>query len=232
MRPIQGVILDIDGTLVDSNDAHAHAWVDAFEEAGIEVPFERVRRLIGMGSDKLMPEAANIEKESDEGKRISERRRAIFQERYLPKIQAFARTRELLLHMRDNGLKLVVASSAEAEELEHLLEIAGASDLVEETTSSDDAEASKPEPDIVQAAVKQSGLDPDQLIMVGDTPYDLEASQRAGVALVGVRSGGWPDEDFAGAIAVYQDPAELLANFALSPFAGSANARGKDGDLV
>jgi HAD superfamily hydrolase (TIGR01509 family) len=207
------VILDVDGTLVDSNDAHAHAWVEAFREAGREIDFGRVRRLIGMGGDKLMPEAAGLHEESPEGKAISDRRGEIFRSKYLPALAPFPRVRELLARLRHDGFELVVASSATAEELEPLLKVAGADDLLAQETSSDDAEESKPEPDIVEAAVTKSRCSAQQAVMVGDTPYDVEAATRAGVRIVAVRCGGWDLPDLAGAVAVFNDPAEMLARY-------------------
>jgi HAD superfamily hydrolase (TIGR01549 family) len=217
MKPIRGVILDVDGTLVDSNDAHARAWVEALAEAGIRVPFERVRPLIGMGGDKLLPEVSGISEETEEGKRIGERRAEIFKERYLPELKAFPKTKELLRHMRARGLKLVVASSAKEDELKSLLKLAGADDLIEEKTSSDDAENSKPDPDIIKAALDAAKLSADEVVMIGDTPYDVESASRAGVRVIGVRSGGWKDGDLRGAIAIYDGPADLLENYESSP---------------
>src|SRR5437870_2400720 len=112
MRQPQAVILDVDGTLVNSNDAHAHAWVEAFAEAGIVVPFARVRRLIGMGGDQLLPIVAGIQDDTPAGKQISKRRGEIFQSRHLPFVRPFPRARELLLRMRADDLTMVVASSA------------------------------------------------------------------------------------------------------------------------
>ena len=223
--PLHTVILDVDGTLVDSNDAHARAWVEALAEHGRTVPFDRVRPLIGMGSDKLLPEVAGVDRESDEGKAIAERRKAIFHERHLPRVRACPGVRELLERMRREGLELVVASSAEREELEPLLERAGAADLTGAETSSDDAERSKPDPDIVRAALERSGRAPDEVLMLGDTPYDLEAAGRAGVGVVALRCGGWGDADLDGAVAVYDDPADLLARFEDSPLARDAARR-------
>lgn len=219
MAKLQGVILDVDGTLVDSNDAHAKAWVDAFAEAGHTVDYAQVRRLIGMGGDKLMPEVAGVEKASEEGERISRLRSAIFKERYLPGLRAFPGTRALLERMRDAGMQLVVASSATGEELDPLLAAAGVSDLVGERTSSSDAESSKPDPDIVQAALARAGLAPDSCLMLGDTPYDIEAAGKAGVGVVALRCGGWSDADLAGARAIYADPADLLKQYDESPLA-------------
>lgn len=221
MGAIRGVILDVDGTLVDSNDAHAWAWRLALLEAGFNVPFERIRPLIGKGGDKLLPEVSGLSEDTPEGERVSKRRGEIFQRDYLPRVAAFPRTRELLQRMRGDGLKLVVASSAKEDELRPLLEIAGAADLIEHATSTDDAEESKPDPDIVKAALAASGLTPAEVLMLGDTPYDVEAAGRAGIRTIALRCGGWREEDLAGAgaLAVYDDPADLLARYEASPLA-------------
>jgi HAD superfamily hydrolase (TIGR01509 family) len=218
-RRTRGVILDIDGTLIDSNDAHARAWVEALAEFGVEVAYRDARRAIGMGGDKLLPALAGVEKDSSLGKEIVERRAEIFRERYQSTLAPFPKTRELLERMRDEGLALAVATSAKREELHPFLEIAGVADLIEETASSDDAKQSKPDPDIVRAALDSLGMPPESAVMLGDTPYDVEAARRAGVRVVAVRCGGWGDEDLAGAEAIYDDPADLLAHFDDSPFA-------------
>jgi len=213
------VILDVDGTLVDSNGAHARAWVDAFAEHGITVALEQVRRAIGMGGDKLMPAVAGIEEDSPEGKQVSQRRGEIFKARFLPTLRAFPRVRELLQRFSSDGFTLAVASSAQQDELAPVLKIAGVDDLIVTTTSSDDAESSKPDPDIVQAALKRTGCDPVSAIMLGDTPYDVEAALRAGIRIVGLECGGWGRADLRGAAEVYADPADLLARYETSIFA-------------
>jgi HAD superfamily hydrolase (TIGR01509 family) len=213
------VILDVDGTLVDSNDAHARAWVDAFAAEGITVAFDRIRRAIGMGSDKLMPAVAGIDKDSPEGRRISERRARIFKERELPGIRAFPGVHALAERLVDDGYVLSVASSAKDDELRPLLERAGVLDLVAANASSDDAERSKPDPDIVVAALKAAGVDASRAIMIGDTPYDVAAAGRAGVRIIGLECGGWRSEELNGAIAVYADPAHLLSRYGSSPLA-------------
>jgi HAD superfamily hydrolase (TIGR01509 family) len=221
-QPIRAVLLDVDGTLIDSNEAHARSWVEAFREAGVEVPLEKVRRLIGMGGDKLMPAASGIEEDSPEGKRLADRRKHLFMEQYLPHLRAFPQTRALLDALQALGLKLVVATSAKSEELKGLLQVAGAPELEASATTSSDADASKPDPDIVEAAVARSGFPADQVVMIGDTPYDVEAATRAGVRLIAVRCGGWSDADLKGAIAVYDDPADLLAMLDHSPISEGA----------
>jgi HAD superfamily hydrolase (TIGR01509 family) len=216
---IKAVILDVDGTLIDSNDAHAAAWVDACREFGFEVDFDHVRRLIGKGGDKVLPELTGLEEDSEQGERITERRGEVFRERYLHTLKPFPQARELLERMKGDGLMLVVASSASKDDLGKLLDQAGVHDLIEEKTSSSDAEESKPDPDIVQAALKSADAQPDEAVMLGDTPYDVESAGRAGVACVAVRCGGWNDEDLADAVAIYDDPADLLRSYDRSPFA-------------
>ncbi len=216
-RPFRGVLLDVDGTLVDSNDAHARAWVEALAEHGIDVPFEKVRKMIGMGGDKLLPKATGIEEDTPEGKDISRRRREIFKERYLPHLKPTRGAHDLIVRLREEGFKLAVASSSKKDELEGLLRVCGAEDLVGPRTSSDDADESKPDPDIVHAALKKIGLPAGDVVLLGDTPYDVEAGGRAGVAVIAVRCGGWHDEALKGALAVYDDPADLLAHLDASP---------------
>lgn len=215
----RAVILDVDGTLVDSNDAHADAWVEAFAAFGITVAYDAVRRSIGMGGDKLMPEVSGIEEGSPLGRRIANRRAGIFASRYLPGITAFPRVRELALRLRDDGFTLAVASSAKEDELDPLIAAAGVSDLIPTRTSSDDADRSKPDPDIVVAALKRTGVDRARAVMIGDTPYDVAAAKRAGIDIVGVECGGWTREALAGAVEVYRDPADLLDRYDSSVFA-------------
>lgn len=221
---LQGVIFDVDGTLVDSNEAHAGSWVDTLREVGIEVSFDVIWPMIGMGGDKLLPSAAGIESDSDLGKKLLERRWEIFQRDYLPRLRPMRGSRALVQRMKSDGLSLIVASSASGNELGALMEAAEVADLIKLRTSSSDAEDSKPDPDIVQAAVRKSGLKPDDLIMLGDTPYDVQAAIGAHVKLVGLLCGGWTALELSGAAAIYSDPADLLDWYDASPFAVKAFA--------
>ena len=216
---VRAAVLDIDGTLIDSNDAHAHAWVDVGKEMGYDIDFAHVRSLIGKGGDKVLPEITGLEEESDEGEKLKKRRGEIFQERYLPTLQPFPQARELLERFQADGMTLVVATSASKDDMGKLLEKAGIKDLIEEKTSQSDVEASKPDPDVIEAAVEKAGCKPSEAVMLGDTPYDVEASRRAGVPCVALRCGGWGDEDLKDAVAIYDDPADLLANYDRSPYA-------------
>jgi HAD superfamily hydrolase (TIGR01509 family) len=213
------VILDVDGTLVDSNDAHAHAWVEAFAEAGITVDYDIVRRCIGMGGDKLMPTVSGLDEATPQGTRISKRRGEIFKSTYLPAVRAMPGARELLERFIADGFVLSVASSAAEDELQPLLERAGGADLIPHRTSSDDADDSKPDPDIVEAALREARVEKTSAIMLGDTPYDVEAALRAGIRIVALECGGWSREELTGAAAVFRDLTELLVHYDGSPFA-------------
>jgi len=221
---LRGVLFDIDGTLVDSNAAHARSWVDTLREAGYEVPFDVLWPMIGMGGDKVLPSAAGIEIDSELGKKLSARRWEIFQRDYLPGLKPTPGARDLVQRMKDDGLELIVASSASGNELGALMDAANVRDLFEKTTSSSDARDSKPDPDIVQAAVKKSGMKPNELIMLGDTPYDVQAAIGAHVNLVGLLCGGWTAIELSGATAIYSDPLDLLEWYDASPFAVKAIA--------
>jgi HAD superfamily hydrolase (TIGR01509 family) len=216
-NPYRGVILDIDGTLLDSNAAHVRAWVEALTEHGHEVSEDDIWPLVGMGGDNLLPAAVGIDKESEEGKKISERRGEIYKTRYFPHIRPFPEVRRLLEKMRENGLTLVVASSSPEDEVEKALKTIGIEDLLESATSATDAGRSKPDPDVVRSALERSGLAAGEVLMLGDTPYDIEAAGKVEVGVIAVRSGGFPDEDLAGAVAIYDDAADLLARWESSP---------------
>lgn len=210
---LKGVLLDVDGTLVLSNDAHAKAWQEAFEEYGHRVEFEKIRRLIGMGGDKLLAETVpGLSDESGEGKAIKDRRQEIFLDKYAGELKPTPGSRQLVEALRFLGLRTVVASSASEKELSSLLKAANVADILTQATTSDDAENSKPEPDIVEVALQKIGLSPDEVLMLGDTPYDIEAATKANVKCVAVRTGGWKDTDLAGAIKIYDSPADLLAH--------------------
>jgi HAD superfamily hydrolase (TIGR01509 family) len=213
-----GILLDIDGTLVDSNDAHASAWVEAFAAHGRQVPFARVRPLIGKGGDKVLAELAALDDESAEGKAISEIRKQLFKRDYVPSLRQTPGADRLIRWMLEAQRRVVVATSAKEDELRDLLAVCDGLALLGDATSSDDAERSKPDPDIIVAALQKSELPASRVLMLGDTPYDIEAASRAGVATVALRCGGWPDERLAGAIAIYDHPAHVLEEWATSPF--------------
>jgi HAD superfamily hydrolase (TIGR01509 family) len=216
----RGIIFDVDGTLIDSNDAHAHAWVDALREYGHDVDFARIRPLIGMGGDKLLPEVIGVAEDSTEGRAISGRRGDVFRLRHLAQLRPFPKARELVERLERDGRTVTVASSATKDDLEALLDKVGLRHLADFAASKDDAERSKPDPDIVHAALGRIGLPPAEVVMIGDTPYDVEAAKRAGIRAIAFRcGGGWTDADFADAAAIFDGPADLLAHLDESPIA-------------
>jgi len=223
----KAVIFDIDGTLIDSVDLHAKAWVLALQDFGHKVSFEEVRKQIGKGGDQLMPVFLSKEEIERIGKGLETRRGAILKERYLTRITAFPAVRELFQRLIADGKQIALASSAKEDELAQYKKIANIGDLIDAETSSDDAEKSKPHPDIFQAALARLGnQSPDRTIVVGDTPYDAEAAAKAGLRTIGLLCGGWSEDELrlSGCIAVFKDPADLLARYSQSPL--DAEARG------
>lgn len=223
-RPVRAVLLDVDGTLVDSNDAHAAAWVAALASHGHEVSPADVRDAIGKGGDKLLADLVSLADDSPEGKAISAHRQVLFAKEHLPRLRAIPGARQLVERILDAGLSVGVASSAKEGELSALLRVAGVDDLIDVRTSSDDAERSKPDPDIVHAALRELGVDALSAVLVGDTPYDVIAGKRASVRVIGVRSGGWSRRDLAGAVEVYRDVEELANRFEGSILGGSRSS--------
>jgi HAD superfamily hydrolase (TIGR01549 family) len=213
--PGRALIFDVDGTLVDSNDAHAAAWAEALRDFDIDREVDSIVPLIGMGGDKLLPRVAGVSSDSDLGRQIMSRRRELFRTVYFDHLRPFPATRELFERLCADGVRLGIASSARRDELEPLLELARVRDLVDPRglASADDVGASKPDPDAIDAALNRLGTDPDATLMVGDSPYDVEAARRAGVGTIAFRCGGWGDRDLEEAIAIYGDPKELLADY-------------------
>ena len=217
------VIFDVDGTLIDSVPQHAKAWQDAFHDFGHDIPLEDLRRQIGKGGDLLMPVFLSEDEIKEKGEMLEKHRAQILKQRYLPTIKGFSQVRALVERLQAEGRQLALASSAKGDELQTYKRIAGIEDLIGVETSSDDAEESKPNPDIFQAALKRlDGIAGEDAIVIGDTPYDAEAASKVGVRTIGLLSGGWTAEELkqAGCIATYRDPADLLAQYDTSPLAG------------
>jgi membrane protein len=216
--PIRLVLLDIDGTLVDSNEHHANAWAFAFREAGKPQELDDIRREIGKGGDLLVPALAP---EMDEAARkaVSERHGDRYKDLYLEVVRPFDRATDLIRHLHDSGYKVMLASSASGAELDHYVELLGVGDLLYATTTADDVETSKPAPDIFGVALERGGSPAEEAIVVGDTIYDIEAAAQAGIAAIGLTSGTFDETALreAGAVAVFRDVADLLANIDHSP---------------
>jgi HAD superfamily hydrolase (TIGR01509 family) len=226
----KAVLFDVDGTLIDTVDLHAHAWVEALQHFGVETTFEDMRVQIGKGGDQLLQGLLPPGQAQDKGDKIQSLRTELFKRSYLSQARAFPGVRDLFEHIRSRGQRIVLASSGKANEVEAYKEIAGIADLIDDATSSDDAERSKPFPDIFQAAFDKLRLaSPSEAMVVGDTPYDAEAARQAGLATVGVLCGGFAHEALRAAdcIAIYRDPQHLVEAYDTSPLATGLSSAGQ-----
>jgi len=219
MARVRAVLFDVDGTLLDSNDAHARSWLDALRGHGKDLPLDLVRAKIGMGGDKLLMQLAGIDSESPEGKLVAERRSALFKGYYLPDLGPLPGARQLVERLKSRGFACAVVTSAAAAELADLLRAAAVANLFEVMVTADDVDRSKPDPDVVQVALEKLGVGPREAVLIGDTPYDIASAARAGVSTIAFRSGGWKDRDLEGAIAIYDHPADLMSRLTESPLA-------------
>jgi HAD superfamily hydrolase (TIGR01509 family) len=216
--PLRTVLVDIDGTLIDSNEAHTRAWLEVLARRHHERPYEAIRPLIGKGGDKLLADVVGTDSDAIDANALGNERAELFLSCELHQLKPTRGARALLQKLHDAGLQVVVATSAKAEETQALLRQAGLEDLIDRAANADDADESKPAPDIIQSALRKSGTRPSEAVMLGDTPHDIEAARKAGVATVILRCGGWWNDDaFAGAAAIYDDPADLLKAFDDSP---------------
>jgi HAD superfamily hydrolase (TIGR01509 family) len=217
---LKAVLCDIDGTLVDSNALHAEAWMKAFAHFGYHFTVDDLLHQIGKGGDQLIPHYIPPDQLPQLEEPIKKFRKALFQAQYFNRIRPFPGARALLQKMRSAGLRVALASSADRGDLPRLKEIAQITDLVEEETTSDDAEKSKPHPDIFQATLDRLKLHASEVIALGDTPWDIEGAKKAGVNTVAVTSGGWTENQLYsfGAIAVYRDVGQLAHEFERSEF--------------
>jgi phosphoglycolate phosphatase-like HAD superfamily hydrolase len=221
LMTIKAVFFDIDGTLVDSNEFHVSAWERAFQEQLHPVDRATIRRQIGKGADMLLPAVAPELNESAR-KAITALHGRIFQTGYLPQVQAFAHARDLIAALHARGMKVLLASSAKQEEVDHYVDLLGVRALISGTTSGDDVEKTKPAGDIfLNALAKVAPISASEVIAIGDTPYDAAAARKARIETIAVRSGGFPDSSLsdAGASAIYDSVGEILEHIEESPLA-------------
>jgi HAD superfamily hydrolase (TIGR01509 family) len=217
---IKAVIFDVDGTLVDSNDLHVRAWQEAFRQYGKEVSYEELHQQMGKGGDQLMPVFCSQEELNRFGEQIEQSRTELFTKNYLPLVRPFPKVRELFERIKADGHSISLASSAKEEELDRHKKALAIEDLLEASNSADDAERSKPHPDIFQAALRSmADVAPDEAVVVGDTPYDAIAATKAGMRTIGLLSGGFTEDDLrhGGAVEIYADVADLLEHYNQSP---------------
>ncbi len=202
---LQALLVDIDGTLVDSNDKHADCWIEAFAHFGKKVDWDVVRRQIGKGGDLLVPDTLNAREMRAFGEQVKEYRGELWKRRYMETVEPFPGVREALEAIHGRGVRLAFASSSNPDEVEYYVELLKAQDLLAGSTSKEDARMSKPSPEIFQAALDQVGSDPEFTFAVGDTPYDVLAAHRIPVPIVAVLSGGFSRELLAKAELLFED---------------------------
>ena len=216
MPPV--AILDVDGTLVDTNYQHALAWYRAFDRHGVTLPVWRVHRHIGMGGDQLIEALAGEDVERDKGDAIRDAEKELYAE-LIDEVKPLPDARRLIEVLKERGHTVVLASSAKDEELEHYLDLLDARDLADDWTSSGDVEETKPNPDLVEAAIAKAGGG--EAVMIGDSTWDCEAAKRAGIQTVAVLTGGFSEQELldAGAAVVFESMGELIDKLGDTPLA-------------
>jgi HAD superfamily hydrolase (TIGR01509 family) len=218
MASIKALLFDVDGTLVDSNDFHVRAWHEVFRDAGYDLPAPMIHAQVGKGGDNLVPSLLPDLSEAEHEK-IAEAHGPLYRARYMEQVKPFPAARDLLARAKADGFTVALATSADPEELDHYVELLDARELIDLTTDSSDAKTTKPAPDIFEAALKKAGVSPDAALVIGDSPYDMLAARRAGIGAIGLLSGGFDEQELrdAGALAIYRDAADLLAQWDGSP---------------
>jgi HAD superfamily hydrolase (TIGR01509 family) len=211
-------ILDIDGTLVDTNYHHAIAWFRAFRQHGIVLPVWRIHRHVGMGGDQMVAALTDESTESELGDDIRAAEKVLYLE-LIGEVQTMEGSRELIERLKQVGHTVVLASSAKQDEVDHYLDLLDARELADAWTTSADVEATKPEPDLVRSALQKAGGPADHALMIGDTPWDIRAAERAGLRTLAVRTGGFGVDELreAGALEVFESVSELCSRLDETP---------------
>jgi HAD superfamily hydrolase (TIGR01549 family) len=219
---IRGVIFDLDGTLVDSNELHVLAWEETFRHFGKEIPRERLREQIGKGGDQYLPVFLTEREMREFGEAADKYRGEIFKKKYLPEVKPFPKVRELFERLRGDGRKIALASSGKEAEVRRYEKLLGIGGMVDCMTTVDQVAHSKPKADVFIAALNLLSLPPSEAIAVGDTPYDVEAAKKIELPVIGVLCGGFSEQALRdeGALAIFRDPADLLERYYQSPLAG------------
>lgn len=206
---LQGILFDIDGTLVDSNDAHTECWVEAFAHFGKRMEWDVVRAHIGKGGDLLVPDLLDAREMRRFGSQLQDYRTDLYKRKYMKNVQPFVEVTDCLRRLRERGVKLALASSSNEDEVEYYVGLLGAGALLDATTSKRDAEFSKPSPEIFEAALKRLGTDPGRTLVVGDTPYDVLAAHRCPLPIAAVLCGGFDRVQLAKAEFLFDDVEEM-----------------------
>ena len=219
---MRAAIFDLDGTLVDTNEFHVLAWQEVFRHFGKEIPLERLREQIGKGGDQYLPVFLNEAEMRKFGEEADKLHGEIFKKKYLGQVKPFPKVGELFERLRADGKKIALASSGKDDEVRHYEKLLGIEEFVDCRTTSDDVLHSKPYADVFVAALNLLKLPASEAVAIGDTPYDVEAAKKIDLRVIGVLCGGFSEDVLRGegAIAIYREPADLLAHYYQSPLAG------------
>ena len=211
---VKAALFDVDGTLVDSNDLHVHAWAQTFARFGIDMPPDRIRPLVGMGGDNLIP-ALLPDLPQERQEEIENYRSDLFKRDYLPRAAPFPGVRALFERLAADGTRILLASSSGQAEVAHMVSLLGVEDLISGTTSKDDVSHSKPCPDIFEAALEKAGVTAEEAAVIGDSPWDVEAAAKLDLRTIAVRCGGFPDDVLldTGASELFDSPEDLLNGY-------------------
>jgi HAD superfamily hydrolase (TIGR01549 family) len=216
LSSVLAFVFDIDGTLVDSNELHVDSWDRAFQRFGKQFSGEHLRAQIGKGSDQYLPAFLTSEEIKRFGKELDEYRSEVFRKEYLPKVRPFPRVRDRFQRIHDDNTRIVLASSGKKADTKYYIDLLNIRDLIDGYVSGDDADSSKPAPDIFAASLKKvGGISPAAAVTVGDTRFDIEGAKKAGLKTIAFLCGGTPESVLreTGAIAIYRDPADFLAHY-------------------
>jgi len=218
---IRAAIFDLDGTLVDSNDLHAEAWQEAFRHFGKEIPFRELRQQIGKGGDQYLPVFLSPAEMQTFGEELNTFRSGLFKKKYLQRVQAFPKVRELFEQVRAGSKRIALASSGNADEIEHYVELAHIGDLIDARTTKTEVRHSKPEPDVFLETLRQLQLSAEEAIVIGDTPFDVQTAKKSQMQTIALLCGGFSEDGLraSGAVTIYRDAADLLESYQRSPLA-------------
>lgn len=218
---VRAAIFDIDGTLVDSNDLHVDSWQETFRHFGKEFSHKELRQQVGKGGDKYLPEFLSEAEIRLRGDEINSYRSALFRKKYIGRVHAFPKVRELFARLKQDGKRIALASSGNEQDTAHFIKLMKIGGFFDAQTSKDDVAQSKPSPDVFLRALNLLHVQPDEAVAIGDTPYNVQAAKKLGLPIIAVLCGGFSEDELRaeGAVAVFRDPADLLENYERSPLA-------------
>ncbi len=215
---IKAAIFDLDGTLVDSNDLHTEAWQETFRHFGKEISYQALRQQIGKGGDQYVPAFVSETEVRTIGPEIDEFRGKLFKEEYLARVRPFPRVRELFERLRKDGKRIALASSGNEDEVEHYVKLMSVQEFVDAQTTKTNVKHSKPQPDVFTSALQLLHLPAQEAVVIGDTPYDVQAAKKIELRTIALLCGGFSEDELraSGAVAMYRDPADLLESYSRS----------------